>query len=452
MDPNSEAKSDPESTPKSHPFLSNVGIETVDLYVGSTRTHYRVHKHILCTKIPYFNKMFNGGFSEASSNSAEFPEDSPESFDVLLEWAYSQYRPLRPLNRVSPGSVSSNWSAISFYLLMDKLCMPDLMNEAMDSLRQFSKDNDFLPSIKQVIYVYRRSLPSSKLRLYVLNSLLYAFSLNQEPDLTPLALMAGIVMNETDLTADFLTAVRDQVRGGPKSTNPSAGDGSIYHIHGEGIGCSCRTIRNKDEMDSSKKKKPVTRTTFLKKAGSQMVDIRVGKELRLFRVHKSLLCIRVPYFDKMFNSEFSESITNSAVLQEVNAEAFDVLVDWVYTNILPPDIGTWDPIEVYIVADRICLTELMDEVIDIIQARFPLISMDALIIYSRLPKGSKLRLLALDKITFEFYTVRWGNFILLAHVNAKNKEFALDFLTRIQSYVGRRAAISDPNKSHRFSQ
>ncbi|KAF7886918.1 uncharacterized protein EAF02_003565 [Botrytis sinoallii] len=208
----------------------NVGIETVDLYIGPTRTHYRVHKNILCTKIPYFNKMFNGGFSEASNNSAEFPEDSPQSFD---------YHPLRPLNRVSPGSVSSNWNTIDFYLLMDKLCIPDLMNEAMDLLRQFSKDNDFLPSINHVIWVYRRSLPGSKIRLYVLNSLLYAFSLNQEPDLTPMTLLMGIVTRETDLAADFLTAVRGQIRGGPKPTNPSAGDGGIYHIHGEGIGCSC---------------------------------------------------------------------------------------------------------------------------------------------------------------------------------------------------------------------
>lgn len=117
--------------------------------------------------------------------------------------------------------------------------MPDLMNEAMDLLRRFSKDNDFLPSVKQVIYVYRRSLPSSKIRLYVLNSLLYTFSLDQRADLIPLDFLMGIMRQETDLAADFLTAVRYQVRGGRKLNNPAAGDGGIYHIHGEGIGCSC---------------------------------------------------------------------------------------------------------------------------------------------------------------------------------------------------------------------
>ncbi|TGO48340.1 hypothetical protein BCON_0243g00120 [Botryotinia convoluta] len=234
-----DLKTKPNSTLNSLPFLSNVGIETVDLYIGSTRTHYRVHKHILCTKIPCFNKMFNGSFSEASSNSADFPEDFPDSFDILLEWAYSQYHPLRPLNRVSSDSLDLSWNAIEFYLLMDKLCMPDFMNEAMDLLRQFLKDNNLLISIEQVIYVYRRSLPSSKLRLYILNGLLYGFSLDREPDSTLLVRLVDIIREETDLTADFLTAVQDQVRGGPKSTNPSAGDGGIYHIHGIGISCSC---------------------------------------------------------------------------------------------------------------------------------------------------------------------------------------------------------------------
>ncbi|KAF7944820.1 uncharacterized protein EAE97_005453 [Botrytis byssoidea] len=165
MDPKSEAKSDTKGNPNLRPFFSNVGIETVDLYNGSSRTHYRVHKNVLCTKIPYSNKMFNGGFSEASRNSAEFPEDAVGSFDVLLEWTYFQYHPLRPLNLDSPEPTGSNWNTI--------------------------------------------------IRL------------------------VDIIREKTDFTADFLTAVRDQVRGGPKLANPSAGDGGIYHIHGERIGCSC---------------------------------------------------------------------------------------------------------------------------------------------------------------------------------------------------------------------
>ncbi|TGO22307.1 hypothetical protein BPAE_0173g00070 [Botrytis paeoniae] len=150
----------------------------------------------------------------------------------------------------------------------------------------------------------------------------------------------------------------------------------------------------------------------------------------------------------MFNSGFSESTTNSAVLREDNTQAFDVLVGWVYTNRLPPDGSFWGPVEVYNLADRICLPELMDEVMDVIQADFPLSSPDVLVIYSRLSKASKLRLFALDIITFEFCTLRQLNLPILVDVNAKNEEFALDFLIRIQSYVRRRTVIPNPRKSY----
>ncbi|THV44520.1 hypothetical protein BGAL_0625g00060 [Botrytis galanthina] len=204
----------------------------------------------------------------------------------------------------------------------------------------------------------------------------------------------------------------------------------------------------KDEIDPSKKKS-VTRTTFLKKAGSQTVDIRVGEEMKLFRVHKSLLCTRVPYFNKMFNSGFSESTTNSAVLREDDLEAFDVLVDWVYTSILPPDADLWGLVGVYVLADKICLPELMDQVMDTIQAKYPLHPSDASDIYSILPKGSKLRLLALDMITFEFTKPMNAQLDIskLADVNAKNEEFALDFLIKIRSHMSRQTAIPNPRKS-----
>lgn len=33
--------------------------------------------------------MFNGGFKEASANSAKLPEDNPAVFDLLIQWVYT---------------------------------------------------------------------------------------------------------------------------------------------------------------------------------------------------------------------------------------------------------------------------------------------------------------------------------------------------------------------------
>ena len=66
-----------------------LGSEMIDIYVGPTKKLFRVHKAVFCDKIPYFDKMFSGGFKEALEHSATFPEDSPEAFEVVVEWVYT---------------------------------------------------------------------------------------------------------------------------------------------------------------------------------------------------------------------------------------------------------------------------------------------------------------------------------------------------------------------------
>jgi hypothetical protein len=68
---------------------SMIGTDMVDIYVGGEHFRepnklFRAHKALLCSKIPYFDKMFNGGFKEAIENVANLPEDHPQSFDVLI--------------------------------------------------------------------------------------------------------------------------------------------------------------------------------------------------------------------------------------------------------------------------------------------------------------------------------------------------------------------------------
>ncbi|KAM3080853.1 hypothetical protein ACMFMG_004811 [Clarireedia jacksonii] len=66
-----------------------MGTEMVDLYIGKDEKHMRVHKRILCHKVPYFDKMFNSGFKEAE----ELGANSVEAFDVLLGWVYTNTLP-----------------------------------------------------------------------------------------------------------------------------------------------------------------------------------------------------------------------------------------------------------------------------------------------------------------------------------------------------------------------
>src|SRR5258707_183269 len=105
-----------------------VGSEMVDLYVGPKKKHFRVHKALLCHKIPYFAGMFKSGFKEATENSANFPEDTPSTFDILSEWLYTGS--LRQLyqsrNHTAAGpTFVSDWAPQQVYALADKLCLSD---------------------------------------------------------------------------------------------------------------------------------------------------------------------------------------------------------------------------------------------------------------------------------------------------------------------------------------
>jgi len=60
------ALSNPTTT-ISHPLTAVsrlMGTEMVDLYIGPEKRHFRAHKKLLCSKVPYFEKMFKGQFLE----------------------------------------------------------------------------------------------------------------------------------------------------------------------------------------------------------------------------------------------------------------------------------------------------------------------------------------------------------------------------------------------------
>jgi len=46
----------------------NFGVDMVDIYVGPTERRFHIHKDLLCSRVPYFEKMFKeGGFIESTS-------------------------------------------------------------------------------------------------------------------------------------------------------------------------------------------------------------------------------------------------------------------------------------------------------------------------------------------------------------------------------------------------
>lgn len=50
--------------------------------------------------------------------------------------------------------------------------------------------------------------------------------------------------------------------------------------------------------------------------GSETITIFVGKERKLYRLHKTLLCAKCPYFQRSPATNVEESCTREVILQE----------------------------------------------------------------------------------------------------------------------------------------
>lgn len=115
-----------------------------------------------------------------------------------------------------------------------------------------------------------------------------------------------------------------------------------------------------------------------------MVDILVGPEEKLFRVHKNKLC-KISYFHRLFNSGFKETTENIARFPEDDCGAFDLLIEWVYDPSLPrfadhnqnispakyqtrPD-ASWRLLDLYALAEKYCIPTLQNLAMDIIRKR-----------------------------------------------------------------------------------
>ncbi|TVY93103.1 hypothetical protein LAWI1_G001596 [Lachnellula willkommii] len=186
-------------------FRKSMGSEMVNLYVGPRKEHFHVHKELLCNKIPYFEKMFKGGFQEAVTNSASFPEDAPDSFDILVTWVY--HRKLRPLSIVKDNRnhYVPAWGIISLYSLAEKLCVSELMDNIMDAFRDFAQQNYGLPSSDFMLATYQKVDSSSPLRSYICYC--YTFILlTKTKDITE---MISLLTKVPDLALDMAKLLRE---------------------------------------------------------------------------------------------------------------------------------------------------------------------------------------------------------------------------------------------------
>ncbi|KAF7885915.1 uncharacterized protein EAF02_004424 [Botrytis sinoallii] len=209
-----------------------------------------------------------------------------------------------------------------------------------------------------------------------------------------------------------------------------------------------------EEHDDEPFKEPWT--PFTDELGTEMVRILIGKNSykKVFHVHKNILFDKIPCFKEL-------SIDNRKIVEFPNhvPSAFDVLVEWVYTDCLRgiEIIGgddqdflryrSWYPACLYQLAEELLLPELMDRVMEV-ERRFddqhcPNYDPDSLKeLYEKTSKTSKFRQYCAETIAYVVRNKAEKDIPTPELLSAMdNKDLAGDYLS-----ISRRVTIEDPSK------
>ncbi len=79
---------------------------------------------------------------------------------------------------------------------------------------------------------------------------------------------------------------------------------------------------------------------------------------RKFPVHKCILYSRAPYLKAMFTQDFEEKTTKSVPIEDIDADMFTELLEYLYTSKLPEFTDEMKAIEVLTIADKYQLDSL----------------------------------------------------------------------------------------------
>ncbi|EKD18145.1 hypothetical protein MBM_03917 [Drepanopeziza brunnea f. sp. 'multigermtubi' MB_m1] len=157
--------------------LPKLSSPVLTIHVGAERKLFQIHKAMFVQAARYFDRMFNGKFLESVTSAAEFPDDDPAAWELLVQWCYTGKLPAltrQASDAVFNAEVTKFCSVrLKLCCLADKYGMVLLHNLAMDSINAFLRHAG--PGMKlewKVFkswcrYVYENSNEHSPLRKFI---------------------------------------------------------------------------------------------------------------------------------------------------------------------------------------------------------------------------------------------------------------------------------------------
>lgn len=183
--------------------------------------------------------MFSGGFKEAIEHSATFPEDSPEDFEVILEWVYTGFlKPPEVIDVVDGVAILSHY-VYSTYALADKFGLESLMDRIITAHMKCEAQHNLIATFNAIETSYNTTPVGSPLRKYfawLLFFIIYEGRYSNAEQTWPTESVKKILKENDDLFSDLLKLMRENTPG-TRFQNPCKSPFCNFHCHKEGEPC-----------------------------------------------------------------------------------------------------------------------------------------------------------------------------------------------------------------------
>ena len=210
----------------------------VDIYVGPAKSHWSLHRNLLCHHSSYFETELQGHEVPKKSDSTrhnrlELLEDDPRGFELLVKWLY-QGR-LEDVSDLSEeGKYDYAVACHKLYLLCDRFDMILLKNLAMDAYRQNLNSAQLVPDADEINEIYRASPPDSPFR--TLMTKIAARQIMDPAVDKDAESYRGCFEGNTDFAVEMVNAIR-YMSGGTLFEDPTEADECAWHDHRDRSSC-----------------------------------------------------------------------------------------------------------------------------------------------------------------------------------------------------------------------
>lgn len=203
--------------------------------MGGNGKTFKVHKNLLCDKVPVFAAMFKGNFQEASTGLAKLPEDDEKAFEYFIGWLY----------RGALDPTTDCGHLLNLYGFAKKYELLSLMDLTINTMIKYLVAANILLTGFDVDHIYRITHEKSKLRLFGLRCYTYATVDLRDEGCWETNHMLPQGPNKVEIMTDVFRQLRDLKNS--TSRNPDLGVGLLvdprtvppcqYHVHAKGDPC-----------------------------------------------------------------------------------------------------------------------------------------------------------------------------------------------------------------------